>query len=430
MKKVRKKKKKRKRKKKKKVETKSPDTKTTTTTTTSTIQNYNGKCKGKSTNGKWEALFDGSVRVYCNEPLKRTKVAGFDMDGTIIKPKSGAVHPKSADDWIWWDECVPDHLRQIHKDGYQVVIFTNQSGINVGSKFNSTRATQITTKIKNIEKELGIPLIAFISCADDLYRKPSRKMWDLFADEYSTIQIDASESYYIGDAAGRPARGAKKADFSAGDLGFAKTVGVKFETPETYFLGEPLDILEPTAHLPKAPTTGDPVKDCPEIVSKEFELVLFVGWPASGKSTFARTYFAPAGYAIVNQDTLKTKDKCIKVAKESLSQKKSTVIDNTNPQASTRAEYIKLAKLYGASVRCFHFQTDRQMAEHLNYFRERKQGVKHIGSIVYNMFNKNFDEPNTKEGIKSVHKVDFILKVSPEDQAMFEIPPPKTSKKK
>lgn len=53
-----------------------------------------------------------------------------------------------------------------------------------------------------------------------------------------------------------------------------------------------------------------------------------------GKSTFARKYFVPAGYVHVNQDTLKTKDKCLKVAREAVESGKSVVIDNTNPSAA------------------------------------------------------------------------------------------------
>jgi bifunctional polynucleotide phosphatase/kinase len=41
-------------------------------------------------------------------------------------------------------------------------------------------------------------------------------------------------------------------------------------------------------------------------------MVIFVGSPASGKSTFWQTYLSK--YSRINRDTLKTKEKCYKVA--------------------------------------------------------------------------------------------------------------------
>lgn len=58
----------------------------------------------------------------------------------------------------------------------------------------------------------------------------------------------------------------------------------------------------------------------------EKELVMFVGPPAAGKSTFFRKNLEPLGYERVNQDQLKTKEKCVKVARELLSQGKNVVI--------------------------------------------------------------------------------------------------------
>ena len=95
-----------------------------------------------------------------------------------------------------------------------------------------------------------------------------------------------------------------------------------------------------------------------------------VGRPASGKSTFVRRHLVPANYVHVNQDTLKTRDKCVKVAKEAIESGKSVVIDNTNPEKSTRKLYLDMAKKKGISARCYVLQTDIELAHHLNFYRE------------------------------------------------------------
>ena len=65
-----------------------------------------------------------------------------------------------------------------------------------------------------------------------------------------------------------------------------------------------------------------------EFVPKE--MVIFVGSPGAGKSTFWQNYMPK--YHRVNRDTLKTKEKCYKVADEQLTKGNSVVIDNTNPK--------------------------------------------------------------------------------------------------
>jgi bifunctional polynucleotide phosphatase/kinase len=38
------------------------------------------------------------------------KIAGFDMDYTLIKTKSGAKFPKGADDWVIWHDKVKEKM--------------------------------------------------------------------------------------------------------------------------------------------------------------------------------------------------------------------------------------------------------------------------------------------------------------------------------
>lgn len=101
------------------------------------------------------------------------------------------------------------------------------------------------------------------------------------------------------------------------------------------------------------------------------EIVVFVGYPAMGKTTFYSTHFQPAEYIHINQDTLRTREKCIKAAEETLKEGKSCVIgscapilfalivpdsgvysvDNTNRDKTTRKYYVDLAKKYKAGIR-------------------------------------------------------------------------------
>lgn len=95
---------------------------------------------------------------------------------------------------------------------------------------------------------------------------------------------------------------------------------------------------------------------------------MFVGYPCLGKTSFFHRYFEPAGYVHINQDTLATRNKCVKAMQEAFREGKSCVIgislspiyslalmvalDNTNRNASTRKHYIDVAKTMQIPIRC------------------------------------------------------------------------------
>jgi len=84
-------------------------------------------------------------------------------------------------------------------------------------------------------------------------------------------------------------------------------------------------------------------------------MLILVGPPAAGKSTFCNRYLVPNGYERINMDTLKTKAKCKAAAKKALDSGKSVVIDNTNPSEEARSLYIEMAKVKNVPCRCFFF---------------------------------------------------------------------------
>lgn len=55
-------------------------------------------------------------------------------------------------------------------------------------------------------------------------------------------------------------------------------------------------------------------------------MMVFVGYPAMGKTRTYKKYFEPAGYVHVNQDTLGSKKACVIAAEKAIKEGKSVVI--------------------------------------------------------------------------------------------------------
>lgn len=161
--------------------------------------------------------------------------------------------------------------------------------------------------------QLDLPLTLYAATGKDIYRKPRTGMWKEVCEDHGLAQedVDTDESIFIGDAGGRTAqlKGATAVpkDFSCSDRNFATNVGIAYQTPEEFFLGEkPRDFARDfdLQHYPYA--SSDPAETALLFEKKNpKDIVLFCGSPGAGKSTFFWKYLKPLGYERVNQDTLK-----------------------------------------------------------------------------------------------------------------------------
>jgi AAA domain len=84
-------------------------------------------------------------------------------------------------------------------------------------------------------------------------------------------------------------------------------------------------------------------------------LVMCVGIPGSGKSTFSALLVA-AGWVSVNQDTLGTRQKCEAAARKALIQGHDVVVDRCNTTREQRAHWIKIATVRGCAIGCVVFR--------------------------------------------------------------------------
>ncbi|CAF1007355.1 unnamed protein product [Adineta steineri] len=370
------------------------------TTTSNPIQKSD-----PTTTDLWEKP-DKGLEVFTSKGvISSEKIAAFDMDGTIILTKSGKVHPTDENDWrIGFDTCFKK-LKQLIAENYKLVVFTNQRGL-----MKATSTDNFRKKIQFIQQKLNVPLQVFVAIHSGRYRKPCIGSWQLLQSKYNDgIKIDKSKSFYVGDAAGRPDKWRTKAkkDHSSADRLFAVNLGLKFYTPEEYFLGLSKAIYDMPKFEPKSlrsiqsllePSTATMTLD-------KTEVIVMCGLPASGKSWFVKKYIVPHKYEYVNRDEVGTWQKCVKMAELALSKKQSVVIDNTNLDKESRQRYIEVANTFGVSCRCFVMNVSIEHAKHNNLFRQMigtDDAHKDVNDIVIMGAQKRYVKPTLDEGFSEI----------------------------
>jgi bifunctional polynucleotide phosphatase/kinase len=314
---------------------------------------------------------------------KPVKIAAFDFDDTLIATKSGLKFGRGEDDWKWWHASVPARLKQLHADGYALVVISNQAAISLRTdnktiKDGMRSLNNLKGKAAAVFKALDLPMSLYAATEYDIFRKPRVGMWEQLTKDYGLSgdgDVDLEKSIFVGDAAGRtgdPKAGVKK-DHSCSDRDFAANVGIGFMTPEEFFSGEDVKpftrSFDPAAYMDTEITSQ--TDDTSILFSKknDLELVIFCGSPGAGKSTFYWQHMQPLGYERVNQDILKTRDRCMKVATDFIEDKKSVVVDNTNADIETRAAWLSLGQKLKVPTRLVHFTVSTKLCEHNNAVR-------------------------------------------------------------
>jgi bifunctional polynucleotide phosphatase/kinase len=297
-----------------------------------------------------------NIVIESNPNISKSKnFAIFDVDWTLIKPKEGRKFPQNVDDWQWLRKSVPETIKKYYDDGYRIVFLTDQS-----------KPWKITM-IENVIKNLNIHITCLIAM-NKAFHKPNPAF---FMENFSDI-YDRNTSFYVGDAAGRDD------DWSRNDIDLASNIGVKFYTPEEIFLLE-----KPHAKEIK-------------IEDKNNEVIIMVGYPASGKTTTAKE-MEKQGYIRIDGDSLKTGPKMVKEA-EKYAGKHSIIFDATNGTKERRKYYIDFAKKHNMKVRCLWKTTSIDLSMEQNRERQKQGGPK-VPDIVFYTYRKRFEEPSQDECI-------------------------------
>lgn len=366
----------------------------------------------------WVSIEYNKCMVFTSKNvLASEKIASYDMDGTLIKTVSGNVFPKSIDDWQLNMNEVPAKLKKLHDNGFKIVVFTNQAGIE------NKRITvdEVKKKIKLIQQRIEVPMQFFVATGSTIYRKPRTGMWKLLEESFNDgIKIDRSASFYCGDAAGRAENKIlkKKKDHSCADRLFALNLQLNFFTPEEHFQGvnKSSSWTRPEFN-PKSVSEATPLLEPQgvELKLKEQELIILVGFPGSGKSHFAKTHLK--GYEIINRDTLNSMQKCVQTVQDALQKGKSCVVDNTNPDQGSRRKFIEIAKNLGIKARCFVMNTSYHHSRHNNIYRELTDSThQKISDMIINSYKIKYAEPKISEGFNEMVKVNCVPKFEDKEE--------------
>lgn len=129
----------------------------------------------------------------------KNKFILLDRDGVINEKPPKADYVKTWDDWKWKPKAL-DFLKKLNELKYNIVIITNQAGIN--------RKKMNTNDLEKIHQIMKAQIIDFGGYVKDIFYCPHD--WDegcfcrkpkagMFFDAQKKYDIDLSSTYYVGD---------------------------------------------------------------------------------------------------------------------------------------------------------------------------------------------------------------------------------------
>lgn len=136
------------------------------------------------------------------------------------------------------------------------------------------------------------------------------------------------------------------------------------------------------------------------------ELLVFVGLPAAGKSTYYRAHFA-ATHVHVSKDLMPNNRDRERRQQELIAQAlragASVVVDNTNPSPAVRAPLIAIGRQFGARVIAYYFESNVRLSIVRN---EKREGAARVPNVAIFLTQKKLVPPSAEEGFDEVHVIE------------------------
>lgn len=152
---------------------------------------------------------------------------------------------------------------------------------------------------------------------------------------------------------------------------------------------------EPTAALERPKRPG-------------LELVLLIGLPGAGKSTFCAQRFA-ASHEVISKDALKRRQSPARLHDallgRALAAGRSVVVDNTNVSLAQRRGLIALGRAHGARVLGYTFEANARECVARNALRTGPERIPNVGIFAA---AKRLVQPSLAEGFDALYRVQTL----------------------
>ncbi len=341
----------------------------------------------------WVSLHSQHLLVRCPVIFNpKEKAAGFDLDSTLVNWNlPPGIFPSHVHQYELWNASVIDKLRKLDKEGYKIVVFSNQGGIK--GALQGKIAARVKSVIDWIAKKVGRPVFAVISTmSDSEYHKPRLGMWEIMKSRCNGgVEVRPDQSFFVGDSDGTGTdeyqlRGVDKA--FAENVGREKNMQMVFYTPREFFGVSNVELRNSTLPNDSTPLPRYSVPQRANLERgalmggyvKQPILLILVGVQGSGKSTFAKGL--GQGWCHLSQDTIdngrpgERKD-VEKAARAMLQQSKTNVvIDRMHLDKQQRQYFIQIGKEAGVHVHCLVFMVSKE-----EVVRRVKQRTNHPGAV-------------------------------------------------
>ena len=130
------------------------------------------------------------------------------------------------------------------------------------------------------------------------------------------------------------------------------------------------------------------------------ELVLMIGIPGSGKSTFCQRYFPE--YERISLDALHTRKRETAELEKAIALRKNCVVDNTNVSVAERAKFIEAGKSAEYRIVGYYMQSKIDECLKRNARRSGKMRIPDAGVIGR---AAQLELPKYAEGFDELHYV-------------------------